>query len=76
MEQYHNAIEDYNTILTLCPDNLKSIINRAFCYAKLEKYELAVDDYSAILHFEENNTHALYNRAISFDKIGKMQEVK
>ena len=76
MEQYPKAIEDYNTILNIHPDNLKSLINRAFCYAKLEKYELAVNDYSSILKFEESNTHALYNRAISYDKLGMMENVK
>lgn len=75
MENYKKAIEDYDTILILSPENVKGLINRAFCNAKLENYESAIDDYSNVLIIEENNTHALYNRAISYDKIGKLNEV-
>ena len=75
MEKYKKAIEDYDTILILSPGNVKSLINKAFCNAKLENYESAIDDYSNVLKIEENNTHALYNRAISNDKIGKLNEV-
>jgi tetratricopeptide (TPR) repeat protein len=75
MENYTNAIEDYSIIIDFYPDNIKALINRAFCLARIEDYSNAVKDYSTVLLIEPNNTHALYNRAISYDKLGKVNEV-
>ncbi len=75
MENYSGAIDDYSIILELSPDNLKALINRAFCFARIEDYSNAVADYSDILKLESGNTHALYNRAISYDKLLRINEV-
>lgn len=75
MENFPKAIEDYIMILKSHQDNIKALINRAFCYAKIEYFNEAVKDYTGVLDIEANNTHALYNRAISLDKLGKVNEV-
>jgi tetratricopeptide (TPR) repeat protein len=75
MENYSKAIEDYSIILDIFPENIKALINRAFCFARVEDYSNAVNDYSNVLSLENNNTHALYNRAISYDKLGRINEV-
>lgn len=75
MDNFSKAIEDYSIILEISPDNIKALINRAFCFARLEDYSNSVKDYSNVLKIEKSNTHALYNRAISYDKLSRINEV-
>jgi tetratricopeptide (TPR) repeat protein len=74
MENYTKAIEDYNFILSSQID-IKTLINRAFCFAKINQYEKSIMDYSKILEIENKNIHALYNRALSYEKSNKFKEV-
>jgi tetratricopeptide (TPR) repeat protein len=62
-------------IISSYPNDTKALVNRAFCYAKIDDFQKAVEDYTHVLEFEPDNTHALYNRAISFDKMGRLNEV-
>ena len=59
LEKFEKALDDYNFILSIHPDNQKALINRAFCLAKLENYGEAVNDYSRVIELEPNNIHAL-----------------
>lgn len=74
MENYPKAIEDYNFILSTQTD-IKILINRAFCFAKINQYEKSIIDYTKILELENKNIHALYNRALSYEKSNKFKEV-
>ena len=74
MEKYDKAVEDYNFML-LSNNDIKILVNRAFCYAKLNQFENSIKDFSKILEIDNKNIHALYNRAISYEKINKLKEV-
>ena len=44
------------------------MINRAYCYSKLEFCEEAIEDYIKILMKEENNIHVLNNLGLCYEK--------
>jgi tetratricopeptide (TPR) repeat protein len=46
---YLEAVSDYSASLQLQPNNIKSLNNRGYCFAKLAQFQKAVADYSQVL---------------------------
>lgn len=65
-ENFHKAITFYEKSLKICPDNVSSLINMGFSYAKLGKYEEAIQCYDNGLELDTYVEHFLFNKAMAF----------
>jgi len=70
--RYHIAVEDYDRIIRMEPDNEEALRLRGDCFYKLGDYEKAVADYSkSIANDSVSAGSTMRARAKAFDKLGK-----
>jgi eukaryotic-like serine/threonine-protein kinase len=60
--QIDEAIDCYDKVVGIEPDNVDAWNNRGVCLRKQGKFEQALDSYSRALDVEKNNVSALSNR--------------
>ena len=65
-----SALEEYDKALTIAPDELTLLQQRANIYLQLDNMECALDDYNRLLTHEPSNTGALLCRAHIYTSTG------
>jgi tetratricopeptide (TPR) repeat protein len=63
--EYDRAIQDFDQVIRLAPDQAAGFSNRAFAYLKLQKADLAIADYDTALRTNPKNPFALYGRGMA-----------
>ena len=61
-------------MIALDPSNTTALMQRGFCWRKMDKFENAIQDYSAIISSNPSNIRAINNRAYCLAKINKFQD--
>ena len=61
---FNKAIELYNKVIELKPNDIKSIYRRARSYEELKKYDLSFKDFNRVLKLDKNNSNATLSIAI------------
>ena len=66
-EEFDKALESYNKILKIDPNNAKAYYNRGFTYNGLEQYDEALKDYDTAITLEPNNTNGYHSRGFTYN---------
>ncbi|MGB2884722.1 MAG: tetratricopeptide repeat protein, partial [Dehalococcoidia bacterium] len=66
LEQYDEALADYNRALELRPDYPEALNNRGVTYSKMERYDEALADYNRALELRHDYLDALNNRGSTY----------
>ncbi len=76
--RYKEAVQDYSTLLVKMQteeDAAAALMNRAYCYGRLNDYIAAVHDYTAVLKGYPQEAHCLFNRGICYEKVARFDDV-
>lgn len=76
--QFAEAVGDYAALITNATNEDEiagSLMNRAYCYGKMNNFSAAIQDYAAILKGYPNEVHSLFNRGICYEKLALYEEV-
>lgn len=71
---YQDAIETYNRIISLSPDNSIALRNRGNTYLRLASYGEAFADYNRSLELRPDDPVTLYNRGTTYTKLERYDE--
>lgn len=71
---YEQAIQDYQRVLVVAPDNYEIYYKRGRAYFELGKYPEAIADFSQAIQVSPNFADAYSQRSITYYKIGKNKE--
>ena len=69
-ERYSEALDIFDQILEIDPDNVKALINRSAVLITLGQNEGGIYDANRILAIDPNNVKALSNKGIALANIG------
>ncbi len=70
LEQYASAIEDFNAVLRINPNNARAYSNRGLAKYRLGQYDAAIEDYNAALRINPDDAEVYYNRGILKGNLG------
>ena len=65
LEQYEEAIADYDQALRVQPDNMLAYIHRGLAKARMGDFEEAIIDFNQALQLQPNYAIALMNRGLA-----------
>lgn len=65
-KEYDLAIEDYNTVIKLKPDNADAYYNRGLAYHYKSEYDRAIEDFNKIIALKPAYANAYYNRGLTY----------
>ena len=74
LEQYDDAIEDFNKALELEGDNVTDLKNRAKTYYQMKEYEKALDDFNKVLEIDPEYEIDYFEKAYSEYKMKQHKE--
>ena len=63
--EYDWAIEDYNTVIKLSPDNVEAYIYRGLAYHHKGEYDRAIGDFTKAIELKPNCAGAYYDRGVA-----------
>ena len=69
--EYDWAIEDYNKVIEMNPDNVEAYYNRGVTYHHKGDYDRAIEDYTKTIQLKPDYANAYYNRGLSYDNKGE-----
>jgi tetratricopeptide (TPR) repeat protein len=64
IQNYEQAISDFNKCITLDPKNITAYYSRALVHGTLNNYVLAINDLVNVVYFQPNNAKAYYQKGI------------
>ncbi|WP_314799501.1 tetratricopeptide repeat protein [Alloprevotella tannerae] len=73
LNQFGNALLDYDKVIELVPKHFVAHYNRALLRALVGDDNRAIDDFNFVLSVEPDNTLARYNRALLREQTGDYQ---
>ena len=65
---YSDALEAYENVLEVYPENVEALIGRGNAYMGLQQYDLAFYDFNKAIELTSDNAHAYAGRAIAYTK--------
>lgn len=71
LNDYQKAMRDYSKAITISPNNVTALNNRALLRGFVGEYNGSIEDWNKIIVIEPSNYIAIYNRALMFTKVGK-----
>ncbi|NTW32272.1 MAG: tetratricopeptide repeat protein, partial [Bacteroidetes bacterium] len=71
LNEYSDAMEIFNSILSKDNDCYLAYINRAILFRKLEKYSKAIKDLEKAIDIDECDSHAINEIVITYSEMGK-----
>jgi len=74
LQQYEQAIQNYNKALELKPDFPKALYNRGIAYRYVGQYERAIQDYDKALELRPDYPEALVNRGLAYIHLGQYEQ--
>ena len=63
--EYDWAIEDYDTVIEMNPDNVEAYIYRGLAYHHKGKYDRAIEDFTKAIKLKPNYAGAYYDRGVA-----------
>lgn len=69
--QYERAIEAFDKVLELEPNDFTAYSNKGLCLNNLSKYDEAIKAYNEAIKLNPNNSGAYYNKGLFLAKIGQ-----
>ena len=63
--EYDWAIEDYNTVIEMKPDNVEAYIYRGLAYHHKGEYDRAIGDFTKAIELKPNCAGAYYGRGVA-----------
>ena len=63
--EYDWAIEDYDTVIEMKPDNVEAYIHRGLAYHHKGEYARATEDFNKAIELEPNYAGAYYDRGVA-----------
>jgi glycosyltransferase involved in cell wall biosynthesis len=73
-QRFSEAIDAYNVILLLYPENKSALYNRADAYTSLKRYDEAIRDYQILSSKDKYNSEYYFNIGFCYLQQGKNQE--
>ncbi len=74
LEQYQEALEDYDKALEINPNFAEAYINRGTAKAELSRWEDALEDFDKAIALNSDDARAYNNRALIFRRINRLAE--
>lgn len=71
---YQTALKYYSLAVEYNDKNDKALLNRAFCYLKLDDWNKSVEDCSLVLAVTPKNAKALYRRSQGYMAMNRLEE--
>lgn len=71
---FNNALKDYTSALSLNPNYLNALFNRANTYENLQEPALALNDYNHYLQLDAKDGTVYYKRSYLFFKAGRLDD--
>jgi len=65
-QNYQEAIDDYDTVLSLESSSRAALNNRGIAYAALNEYESALEDFNTVIELDEAYVPGLMNRGVIY----------
>ena len=63
LEDYANALIDYNHLVDNDPQNVQYLLDRAACLEEMQKFNLAINDLNKVLRIDSLSDDAYYERS-------------
>ena len=63
--EYDWAIEDYDTVIEMNPDNAEAYIYRGMAYHHKGEYDRAIEDFTKAIELKPNCAGAYYDRGVA-----------
>lgn len=77
MENYDQAVKDYDRAYRLDPDIAELHVNRGNLYFMGQVYDQAVAEYSRAIELDLSKVYvALYNRGLAYEKMGELDKAE
>jgi tetratricopeptide (TPR) repeat protein len=73
VKDYKNALESFNQVLEIQPQNLAGVWGRATVAYYLKDYKLSLEDFTLYTVLKPNNAPAYGNRGVVYDELGKSE---
>ena len=70
LRRLRNAMEDYDSALSLDPDNFWGHYNRGLLRAQVGEDNKAIEDFNFVIKREPENMLAVFNRALLYEQVG------
>lgn len=67
---YNKAIDNFNEVLKMNPNNLDALLNVANCYGMLTEYNKSIQINNKIIQLFPNEVRPWKNNAINYEKLG------
>jgi tetratricopeptide (TPR) repeat protein len=67
------AIQDYNAVIRLDPNNAAALRNRGIVNTKRQRYDQAISDFSEAIRIDPNAASACYGRAYALRFVGQYE---
>jgi tetratricopeptide (TPR) repeat protein len=74
LNQYEEAIEDYNKAIELNPKNAEAYNNRGNAHSELNKHEEAIEDFNKAIELDPKYAEAYNNRGNAYYELNKHEE--
>ncbi len=71
--QYHDAIQYYDLVLDIDPENIQALNNKGIILWANKKYKLAIELFDNVLELDKKNEEAMINKAASLNKLGEKE---
>jgi len=72
--EFGKAIEEFNSIIELEPENTSAYGNRGLTYTRLGEIALAIEDFSRIIEIDPKDAKAFYNRGTRFGQLSEYDQ--
>ena len=74
MEQYHNALQNFDRAIELNPKYKWAIASRGITYRSMERYEEALQDFNCAIELDPQYDWAIANRGITYRSMERYEE--
>jgi protein O-GlcNAc transferase len=71
---HHMAIENYNEILTIHPEDVETLVNKGSAYIDLQNYDLAIPSLQSAIKLQPNIPEAWSNLGKAYNGLNLCQE--
>ena len=73
-QKYDEAIQNYDKVLQIEPNNTAALVNKGLASSDLNRYDEAIQYYDKALHIEPNDTDALINKGTALYDLERYDE--